>query len=91
MLSPAPRSTLACWNRTDLFGSELGNPSPVLKPVFAVRGRVLFPGGLLRLSVGKPKSVRLVESLISKREDPHQGAPASGGGPNILLAIFNQR
>lgn len=60
--------------------------------MFVVRDRVLFPGGLLRLSVGKPKSVRLVESLISKREDQHQGAvPTSGGGPNILLAIFNQR
>ncbi|CAN0206877.1 unnamed protein product, partial [Hapterophycus canaliculatus] len=35
------------------------------QPVFVVRDRVLFPGGLLRLSVGKPKSVRLVESLLT--------------------------
>ncbi|CAN0083377.1 unnamed protein product, partial [Ectocarpus sp. 4 AP-2014] len=63
-------------------------------PVFVVRDRVLFPGGLLRLSVGKPKSVRLVESLLGTREDGlhrHANRGGSGGGPTILVAIFTQR
>lgn len=64
------------------------------QPVFVVRDRVLFPGGLLRLSVGKPKSVRLVESLLTKRDDHHQHQHQSNNnnaGPTILLAIFTQR
>ncbi|CAM9567486.1 unnamed protein product, partial [Ectocarpus sp. 8 AP-2014] len=68
--------------------------APVQLPVFVVRDRVLFPGGLLRLSVGKPKSVRLVESLLGTREDGlhrHANGGGSGGGPTILVAIFTQR
>ena len=67
------------------------------QPVFVVADRVLFPGGLLRLSVGKPKSVRLVESLLGSREGNnylHSGGGGGGGGaggPTILLAIFTQR
>lgn len=62
------------------------------QPVFVVRDRVLFPGGLLRLSVGKPKSVRLVESLLTKRDDHHQHQyQSNNAGPTILLAIFTQR
>lgn len=66
--------------------------------MFVVTDRVLFPGGLLRLSVGKPKSVRLVESLLGSREGYnyiHTGGGGGGGGgaggATILLAIFTQR
>lgn len=61
----------------------------ITQPVFVVRDRVLFPGGLLRLSVGKPKSVRLVESLLAQRDDRHH--VSSSAGPTILLAVFTQR
>ena len=74
--------------------NQLIIPSPLLsppvnffQPLFVVRDRVLFPGGLLRLSVGRPGSVQLVESLLSKRDDYRY----KGGGPTILLAIFTQR
>lgn len=56
--------------------------------MFVVRDRVLFPGGLLRLSVGKPKSVRLVESLLTSNGG---GGGGAAGGPTILLGIFTQR
>lgn len=61
--------------------------------MFVVRDRVLFPEGLLRLSVGKAKSVRLVESLLSTREDHLRRHANSNGaaGPTILLAVFTQR
>lgn len=34
--------------------------------MLVIRNRVLFPGGLLRLSVGKPRSVRLVEVRLDE-------------------------
>lgn len=36
---------------------------PAEVPLLPIRNRVLLPGGLLRLTIGRPKSVRLVESL----------------------------
>lgn len=42
------------------FQPSLSTPQPLL----VIRNRVLFPGGLLRLSVGKPRSVRLIEVLL---------------------------
>jgi ATP-dependent Lon protease len=37
---------------------------PKSLPILAIRNRVLFPGGFLRLSIGRPNSVRLVEAAV---------------------------
>ena len=36
-----------------------------------IRNRVLFPGGLLRLSVGKPRSIKLVEDFLVGQKRPN--------------------
>ncbi|KAM3571608.1 hypothetical protein VYU27_006376 [Nannochloropsis oceanica] len=50
-----------------------GLPLPSSLPLLVIRNRVLFPGGLLRLSVGKTRSVRLIEDfLISQKRSSQQ-------------------
>src|SRR5436309_181570 len=46
---------------------EPSSPEPEELPILAVRDTVLFPNALLPLSVGRPMSVALVESLGENR------------------------
>jgi ATP-dependent Lon protease len=58
-------------------------PTPEELPILAVRDTVLFPNALLPLSVGRPTSVALVESLgenrligVVSQNDPRTEAPS---------------
>src|SRR4051794_34286287 len=60
-----------------------GDTSPEELPILAVRDTVLFPGALLPITVGRPASVALVESLGENRQigivsqlDPRTEDPA---------------
>jgi ATP-dependent Lon protease len=53
-------------------------------PVLAIQNRVLFPGGFLRLKIGKPKSVRFIESVwAAQQKDKHK--------KTVNVAIFSIR
>ncbi|GAB5031746.1 atp-dependent protease la, partial [Nannochloropsis oceanica] len=57
-----------------------GLPLPSSLPLLVIRNRVLFPGGLLRLSVGKTRSVRLIEDFLvsqkrSSQQHQHHSSP----------------
>ncbi|HXJ40590.1 MAG TPA: LON peptidase substrate-binding domain-containing protein, partial [Bryobacteraceae bacterium] len=75
--SPEPESELSA-NATTPAGSEIAvealseeaRPEQVLPeelPILAVRDTVLFPNALLPITVGRPASVALVESLGENR------------------------
>jgi ATP-dependent Lon protease len=57
---------------------------PSTIPVLAIRNRVLFPKGFLRLSIGKPKSVTLVESEIWNNQRGNMKK-------NVMIGVFTRR
>jgi ATP-dependent Lon protease len=65
--------------------TEAGGSSLEELPVLAVRDTVIFPGALLPLTVGRPASVALVQSLgenrllaVVSQLDPREDSPAPG-------------
>jgi len=56
-------SPLAASNAARERNHKMASNQPAEVPLLEIRKRVLFPGMLLRLQIGRPKSVKLVESI----------------------------
>jgi Lon protease-like protein len=52
-------------------------------PVITSRNRVLLPGSSVRLKIGRPATLRLVEECIA----PHMGQGSGGKGGQVLVAV----
>ena len=77
--SPLPPSPLSSQSR---ILPHAHSPAQTL-PVIPSRNRVLLPGSALRLKIGRPASVRLVEECIA----PLFASAGSKGAPQALVAV----
>ena len=83
-------STMAPNNRWDPYIPSRIDVPAVL-PMIGIRNRVLFPGGALRLTVGRQKSVRLIQHIWRVR-GPTAGGTGAGAGkvPSRRFALSDK-